>query len=321
MKNILITGVAGFIGYHLSKKLLQQGYNIIGVDNINDYYDVNLKNSRLEEFQNNKNFTFYKVDIADYKAISNIFKTQEFDIIIHLAAQAGVRYSIDKPFKYLESNLIGQMNILEAIRNFKPNLKHFIFASSSSVYGNSLENSFSETQKTDEPVSLYAATKKSGELLAHSYSSLYNIPSTGLRFFTVYGEFGRPDMAYFSFTKNILAGETIRLFNNGDLQRDFTYIDDIVDGINKIATNPPKHKFKVYNIGNNKPVQLRYFVEVLEKNIGKKANIELLPMQKGDVYKTFADINEIKKDYSFEPKTTIEQGLENFVKWYKDYYL
>lgn len=318
--NIFVTGSAGFIGFHLCRRLLNEGHNIISVDNINDYYDTDLKLARLEILEDNKNFRFEQADISNYEKITQIFRENEFDIVIHLAAQAGVRYSIQKPFAYVESNLIGQMNLLEAIRNIKPNLKHFIFASSSSVYGNSHEVPFSESQKTDEPISLYAATKKSGELLTHSYSHLYNIPATGLRFFTVYGEYGRPDMAYYSFTRDIIEGRSIKIFNEGNLQRDFTYIDDIVEGINRITSKAPKHKFKVYNIGNNNPVELKYFVEILEKEIGKKAITEMLPMQAGDVYKTYADISEIFKDYGFEPKTKIEEGLKIFVKWYKDFY-
>ncbi|HCR85235.1 MAG TPA: capsular biosynthesis protein CpsI [Alphaproteobacteria bacterium] len=318
--NIFVTGSAGFIGFHLCRKLLSQGHNIVSVDNINDYYNTDLKLARLEILEDEKNFKFDQMDISDYEKLATFFKENDFDIIIHLAAQAGVRYSIQKPFAYVESNLIGQMNMLECIRNFKPNLKNFIYASSSSVYGNSSTAPFSENQKTDEPISLYAATKKSGELLTHSYSHLYNITATGLRFFTVYGEYGRPDMAYFSFTKDIMEGKPIKIFNSGNLQRDFTYIDDIVDGVIKIATTEPKHKNKVYNIGNNSPVELKYFVEVLENEIGKKAITEMLPMQAGDVYRTYADISEIKKDYNFEPKTKIESGVKMFVKWYKDFY-
>lgn len=317
---ILVTGAAGFIGYHLSQKLLAENHQVTGMDNINDYYDVNLKKARLRNLENSEGFKFIKADIADLSSVQKIFHENDFDIIVHLAAQAGVRYSIKNPFAYLQSNIIGQMNILESIRNIKPELKHFIYASSSSVYGNSDNVPFSESQKTDEPVSLYAATKKSAENITHSYTKLYGIKATGLRFFTVYGEYGRPDMAYFSFTKNILEGKTIKLFNNGNLQRDFTYISDIVDGISKIINAEPKANFKIYNIGNNQPVELKYFLEVLENNIGKKANIELLPMQKGDVYKTYADISEISRDYGFEPKTNIEAGLRKFFEWYRGYY-
>ena len=317
---IIITGSAGFIGFHLSKKLLEQGEKVIGIDNINNYYDVNLKRARLDILEQNPNFTFYKADISKPNDISQIFKKHSSaKTLIHLAAQAGVRYSLENPFAYVESNLTGQVTIFEDAKNNLKELEHIIYASSSSVYGNNEKTPFSVSDRTDDPISLYAATKKSGELIANYYSNTFKIPTTGLRFFTVYGPYGRPDMAYFSFTKNILEGQTIKLFNNGDLKRDFTFVDDIVAGIVSCISNKPEFH-KIYNLGNNKPVELKYFVSTLEKLLGKKAVIENLPMQTGDVYQTFADIDNTAKNLGFKPKTSIEDGLEKFVRWYKDYY-
>ena len=315
---ILITGAAGFVGFHLSKKLLERGTKIIGFDNLNDYYDVNLKLARLEILKKYENFIFVKGNLADNKAVVELFENHKPEIVVNLAAQAGVRYSIENPKAYIDSNITGFFNILEACRNFP--VKHLLYASSSSVYGNQEKTPFSVTDNVDHPISLYAATKKSNELMAHTYSHLYDIPTTGLRFFTVYGEYGRPDMAYFGFTKKIIDGETIKIFNNGDMYRDFTYIDDIVQGIENIIFSTPKSSYKIYNIGNNKPEKLMYFVETLEKIIGKTAKKEFLPMQPGDVYQTYADVSDLTNDFDFKPNTTIEEGLQKFVDWYLDFY-
>ena len=322
-KKILVTGSAGFIGFHLSKRILDEGGEVIGFDNINDYYDVSLKESRLEILGKYEKFTFIKGNLADKEAVKNIFITYKPDIVVNLAAQAGVRYSIENPDAYIESNIIGFYNILEACRNYKT--EHLIYASSSSVYGNQKKTPFSTDDNVDSPISLYAATKKSNELMAFTYSHLYDIPSTGLRFFTVYGPYGRPDMAYFSFTKKILHGDKIKIFNNGDMYRDFTYVDDIVQGIMNMLLNPPApdengDRAKVYNIGNNNPEKLMYFIETLEKAIGKTAEKEFLPMQPGDVYQTYADVSELQKDFDFKPSTSIEDGLNRFAKWYFEYY-
>lgn len=322
-KLYLITGAAGFVGFHLSKMLLDQGAAVVGYDNINDYYDTELKISRLNILEKYHNFTFIKGDLADKQAIDNLFIEFKPQIVVNLAAQAGVRYSIEKPEEYINSNIIGFFNILEACRYNK--VEHLVYASSSSVYGANQKVPFSTYDKTDTPVSLYAATKKSNELMAYTYSHLYGIPTTGLRFFTVYGPFGRPDMAYFSFTKAIMEGSSIKIFNNGDLYRDFTYIDDIVKGIEHILCNPPepdenKAKYKIYNIGNNKPVKIMDYIEILENCIGKKAIKEYLPMQPGDVYQTYADICDLEEDFHFVPSTTIEIGLSRFVEWYKNKY-
>ncbi len=322
-KKILVTGAAGFIGFHLSKRILDEGGEVIGFDNLNDYYEVSLKESRLEILSKYDKFTFIKGNLADRDAVWNIFDTYCPDIIVNLAAQAGVRYSIDNPDSYIESNIIGFYNILEACRHHK--IEHLIYASSSSVYGNQQKTPFSTDDNVDHPISLYAATKKSNELMAFTYSHLYKFPTTGLRFFTVYGPYGRPDMAYFSFTKKIMKGETIKIFNNGDMYRDFTYVDDIVQGIMNMLLNPPKPDengdcAKVYNIGNNNPEKLMYFIETLEKAIGKVAEKEYLPMQPGDVYQTYADVTELQKDFDFKPSTSIEDGLNRFAKWYFEYY-
>lgn len=321
-KKILLTGAAGFIGSHLAKRLLESGCKVTGLDNLNDYYDVNLKLARLAELKKYSGFTFVKADISDKAAVENIFCESKPDIVVNLAAQAGVRYSIDNPQAYIDSNVIGFFNILEACR--ANTVEHLVYASSSSVYGNSEKVPFSVDDRVDNPVSLYAATKKTNELMAYTYSHLFDIPCTGLRFFTVYGPFGRPDMAYFSFTQKILTGEPIKLFNYGELERDFTYIDDIVEGIIKIIPSPPQKqnnaRAKVYNIGNNNPVPLKSFVEAIEEAIGIKAKIEYLPMQPGDVYRTYADISELQKDFGFTPKTDIRAGMKKFAEWYKEYY-
>ncbi|MEW6527817.1 MAG: NAD-dependent epimerase [Spirochaetota bacterium] len=332
--NILITGTAGFIGFYTALRFLQEGYNVIGVDNMNRYYDVSLKEARNNILKQYKNYDFYHSDIANYQELSDIFKKHTFDYVVHLAAQAGVRYSLEHPFDYVHSNVVGFMNILECCRH-NP-VKHLVYASSSSVYGLNSCVPFSVHDNVDHPVSLYAATKKSNELFAHCYSHLYSIPSSGLRFFTVYGPWGRPDMAYFKFTKAIFEGKPIDVYNFGDMERDFTYIDDIVEGVYRITFKVPHGQpefdtihpdpasssapFRIYNIGNNKPVQLMYFIEVLEKEIGKKAIINFLPMQPGDVLATFADIDELTEAVEYRPVTSIEEGLHQFVQWYKDYY-
>ncbi|MEH7253620.1 NAD-dependent epimerase, partial [Neobacillus niacini] len=302
--NILVTGAAGFIGFHLSKRLLDENYHVIGVDNLNEYYDAHLKKDRLNILEKNANFEFYKIDLANQESLMQIFENKSINIVINLAAQAGVRYSLDNPHSYVHSNLFGFINILEACRHNQ--VEHLIYASSSSVYGANSNIPFSTKDSVDHPISIYAATKKANELMAHSYSHLFNIPTTGLRFFTVYGPWGRPDMAYYSFTKAIVEGNTLKVFNNGDMSRDFTFIDDIVEGIIKLLDHPPKNNnnwdrkkpdpsssyapYKIYNIGNNNPVKLMEFIQILEKLIGKKAKVELLPMQPGDVKETYADI-------------------------------
>ena len=329
---ILVTGAAGFIGFHLIKALLKQDCSIVGIDNINPYYDVNLKNDRLKilgECSTEDTFKFIKLDLADRTAMASLFADYGFDIVVNLGAQAGVRYSIEKPHEYVDSNLVGFVNILEGCRQTK--VKHLVYASSSSVYGMNIKQPFSTQDRVDFPISLYAATKKSNELMAHTYSHLYNIPTTGLRFFTVYGPYGRPDMAYFSFTKKILAGEQIDVYNNGEMQRDFTYIDDIVEGIIRVIDKVPAIQqsvattatapYQIYNIGNNQPVTLRRFITAIEEACGKKANENLLPMQPGDVPATYADIDELINDIDFTPKTSIEDGITNFVEWYKAYYV
>ncbi len=323
VKVILITGAAGFIGFHLSQKLLKQGYQVIGIDNLNSYYDVTLKKSRLEQLKKYKIFRFYQVNIADRNHISQILTQNKLDYVVHLAAQAGVRYSLENPHAYVDSNLVGFVNILEGCRH--QNIKHLVYASSSSVYGKNKKIPFATEDNVDHPVSLYAATKRANELMAHTYSHLYNLPTTGLRFFTVYGAWGRPDMAYFLFTKSILEEKPIKVFNYGKMQRDFTYIDDIVEGIVRVINHIPHTEnssvpYKIYNIGNNQPIELADFIEVLENCIGKKAIKEFLPMQPGDVPVTYADVNDLIKDVGFQPNTPLEVGLEKFVSWYKNYY-
>ena len=320
----LVTGSAGFIGFHLAKQLLENGCTVIGYDNLNDYYDPSLKASRLEILATYGSlFTFIEGDLADKEKLDSTFAKYKPQIVVNLAAQAGVRYSIDNPQAYLQSNLVGFFNILEACRHFP--VKHLVYASSSSVYGMNSKIPFCTEDKTDNPVSLYAATKKSNELLAHSYSHLYGIPSTGLRFFTVYGPYGRPDMAYFSFTEKILAGRSIKVFNQGDMYRDFTFIDDIVEALQRILCNPPLpnelgDRYKLYNIGNNSPEKLLYFIETLGKALGRKAKMEFLPMQPGDVYQTYADVTPLMEDFEFKPSTPLALGLERFVQWYRTYY-
>jgi len=324
MNKILITGAAGFIGYHLSKRLCSNKCKVVGIDSINSYYSTQLKQDRLKELHGCDNFRFIKLDICDKKELDDLFATENFDVVINLAAQAGVRYSIEQPYKYIDSNLIGFINILEACRHHP--VKHLIYASSSSVYGNSDKIPFCVKDDCNEPVSLYAATKKSNELMAHSYAQLYKIPVTGLRFFTVYGPMGRPDMAYFSFTERIFNGETIQIYNNGDLERDFTYVDDITQAIEKLIGLPfdtaeeLEKPYRLFNIGNNTPVKLMHFINTLEQLTGKKASKEFLPMQKGDVYKTYADISQLQDRLGYKPNTSIENGLCKFVAWYKAYY-
>ena len=323
MEKILVTGGAGFIGFHLTKRLLDLNYEVMAIDNLNDYYDVKLKEDRLRILEENSSFSFRKIDISNKEELENIFKENNFDIVINLAAQAGVRYSIDHPDSYIVSNIIGFYNILECCRNYP--VKHLLFASSSSVYGKNKKVPYSTDDKVDQPVSLYAATKKSDELLAYAYSNLYDIKVTGLRFFTVYGPYGRPDMAYFSFTKNIIDDKEIKVFNNGDMYRDFTYIDDIVEGIIELLDKAPLKdengvSYKIYNIRNNHPVKISKFIEILEKEIGKEAKKVYLPMQPGDVYQTYADITDLTKETGFVPKTSLEEGLNKFVNWYKEFY-
>lgn len=322
-KKVLVTGGAGFIGFHLSKRLLELGADVLGFDNLNSYYDVRLKQSRLDILNQFSHYTFIKGDLADEEAVQRLFQEFQPDIVVNLGAQAGVRYSIDNPKAYMSSNIMGLFNILEACRQYP--VGHLLFASSSSVYGNQQKTPFSTTDNVDHPISLYAATKKSNELMAYTYSHLYHIPATGLRFFTVYGPYGRPDMAYFKFTNLIMQGKPIKIYNQGDMYRDFTYIDDIVHGIENMLCNPPKENkygdsYKIYNIGNNKPEKLMYFIETLEKAIGKKAKKEYLPMQPGDVYQTYADVNELVRDFDFKPNTSIEEGLGKFAEWYQNYY-
>ena len=319
----LITGAAGFIGFFLSKFLLEQGKRVIGFDNLNDYYEVTLKEDRLAILNEYEQFTFIKGDLADKETVYRLFQEEHPDIVVNLAAQAGVRYSIDHPDAYMQSNIIGFFNILEACRHYP--VKHLVYASSSSVYGANDKIPFSVTDKVDTPVSLYAATKKANELMAYSYCKLYGIRATGLRFFTVYGPMGRPDMAYFKFAKKIMAGEPIQIYNNGDMYRDFTYVDDIVEGIGNLLYNPPEADgngacYKIYNIGNNKPEKLMDYIGVLEKCLGKEAVKEFLPMQPGDVYQTYADVTDLMEDFGFKPSTSIEEGLSRFARWFMEYY-
>ncbi|MCI7040879.1 MAG: NAD-dependent epimerase [Lachnospiraceae bacterium] len=323
-KTYLITGGAGFIGSYLSKALLEKGAKVIGIDNLNDYYEVSLKEDRLEILKKFPEYQFVKGDISDKETVFHVFEKFAPQIVVNLAAQAGVRYSIDNPDAYIQSNIVGFFHILEACRHFP--VEHLVFASSSSVYGGNKKVPFSTEDQVDKPVSLYAATKKSNELMAYAYSKLYGIPLTGLRFFTVYGPMGRPDMAYFKFAKKIMAGEPIQIYNNGDMLRDFTYIDDIVTGVENILCNPPETDengaaYKIYNIGNNQPEKLMDYIAVLEKCLGREAKKEFLPMQPGDVYETYADVSELMKDYGFKPSTTIEEGLSRFAEWFLEYYI
>ena len=328
---ILITGAAGFIGFHLVKKLINTDLDVYGLDNLNNYYDVNLKFDRLNELgikksdakkynniASHKNFKFINLDIEDNKKLDKLFFNYSFDVVCHLAAQAGVRYSLDNPDVYLSSNVLGFFNILNCCKKFK--IKHLIYASSSSVYGANTNVPFSESDFVDNPISLYAATKKSNELLAHTYSHLYKIPTTGLRFFTVYGPWGRPDMAYYSFTRDIITEKEIDVYNYGKIRRDFTYIDDIISGISKIIFKNNNKGYKIYNIGNNKTVKLLDFINILQEKLHKKVKMNMLPIQDGDVLETWANIDKIKKDYGFSPKTDIKEGLNNFIDWYKNYH-
>ena len=331
---ILLTGSAGFIGYHVTRHLLDRGDEVYSIDNVNDYYDVRLKEDRIKAIGPNPNFKLYREDLADRDRIAGIFSEVKPQRVIHLAAQAGVRYSIENPHAYMDSNIIGTMNILEGCRH--NDVEHLVYASSSSVYGANTSMPFSIHQNVDHPLSLYAASKKANELMAHTYSSLYGLPTTGLRFFTVYGPWGRPDMSLFLFTKKILDGEPIDVFNHGKHQRDFTYIDDIVEGVvrtaDKIAepnqdwsgddTDPGTSKapFRIYNIGNNNPVELMYFIECIEKSLGKEAEKNYLPLQPGDVPATYANVDDLKNDVGYKPDTPIEKGIDEFVTWYKGYY-
>jgi UDP-glucuronate 4-epimerase len=330
----LVTGAAGFIGSAVSMKLLERGDSVHGVDNLNDYYDVTLKQARLNRFSAHRAFTFDKLDVADRHGMASLFQRHRFDVVIHLAAQAGVRYSIENPHAYIDSNLVGFCNILEGCRHSK--VKHLVYASSSSVYGANTRLPFSEHDNIDHPVSLYAATKKANELMAHTYAHLYGLPCTGLRFFTVYGPWGRPDMALFRFTRGILDGTPIPVFNDGKMIRDFTYVDDIVEGVVRTADhtaqpNPDwsgerpdpassRAPYRVYNIGNNRPVELMRYIGVIEECLGKKAVLDLLPMQPGDVPATYADTAALEHDVGFRPDTPVEVGIARFVEWYRGYY-
>ncbi|MEM8937758.1 MAG: NAD-dependent epimerase/dehydratase family protein [Bacteroidota bacterium] len=334
---ILVTGAAGFIGFHVSRKLTSLGYSVVGLDNINHYYDVNLKFDRLKELGikrgdaeiNNKlvssrkeiSFSFVRLNLADKVRLSELFEYQKFDVVCNFAAQAGVRYSIENPEAYVQSNVLGFLNILECCKDFK--IKHLIYASSSSVYGLNKSVPFKITDSVDHPISIYAATKKSNELMAHTYSHLYHLPTTGLRFFTVYGPWGRPDMAMFLFTKAILNGEPIKIFNNGKLMRDFTYVDDVANGVVYVieGNTTERNNYKLYNIGNGKPIPLLDFINAIEEELGLKANRKNLPMQAGDVEQTWANVDDLISDYNYAPSTSIKDGIKAFIKWYKGYYL
>jgi len=329
---ILVTGAAGFIGFHLIQALLFRGDHVVGIDNLNDYYDPQLKHDRLAiiaEHTQAKNFAFLPLDLANRQAMQQLFQDHQFDVVVNLGAQAGVRYSIDNPLAYVDSNLVGFVNVLEGCRHTR--VKHLVYASSSSVYGMNIKQPFSTSDRVDFPISLYAATKKSNELMAHTYSHLYEIPTTGLRFFTVYGPYGRPDMAYFKFTKAILEGKTIDVYNNGEMQRDFTYIDDIVEGVLRVIDRAPEAQrssittspapYKIYNIGNNQPVSLRHFISAIENACGKKALENLMPMQAGDVPITYADIDDLSSSTGFKPEVSIDEGILKFVEWYNSYYV
>lgn len=324
VQQVLVTGAAGFIGFHLSQRLLSQGDRVVGIDNLNDYYEVSLKQGRLEILQQSDDFQFQQLDLSDRDGIARLFAENSFDIVVNLAAQAGVRYSLQNPYAYLDSNLVGFLNILEGCRHHE--VKHLVFASSSSVYGVNKKIPFSLEDPVDEPISLYAASKKANELMAHSYSHLYNIPTTGLRFFTVYGPWGRPDMAYFKFTRAIAQNKSIDVYNEGRMKRDFTYIDDVVEGVVRVMAKIPdpqgqsQARYKVYNIGNNQPVELLTFIETLETCLGKTAQKNLLPMQPGDVPITYADVDELMADVGFRPQTPLAKGLQKFVDWYRGYY-
>lgn len=334
MKKVLVTGSIGFIGYHLTERLLQEGYSVVGIDNINSYYDVRLKYAKLPILGINEDsiwpnvpyqstihnhFKFIKLDIKDRYNLEKLFEKEKFDIVCNMAAQAGVQYSIEDPHTYIENNITGFINIIDACRQHK--IEHFVYASSSSVYGNREDVPFKESDNVDHPISLYAASKKSNELIAHSYSHLFNLKTTGLRFFTVYGPWGRPDMAPFIFVKRIIENKPINVFNNGNMQRDFTYVSDIVNGMHLVINgNTRKYLYKVYNIGNSRPVNLNTFINVIEKTLGCTAHKISKPIREGDVIKTFSDISELQKDYNYKPETMINEGIIQFVKWYKIYY-
>ncbi|MDA9152196.1 NAD-dependent epimerase [bacterium] len=334
IKKIIVTGSIGFIGYHVTCKLLERGDNVIGIDNHNDYYDPKLKDARLKNLKKFDNYSHFKLDICNASALSEIFNNYQIKKVINLAAQAGVRYSIENPLAYINSNIVGFANILENCRHH--NIEHLVYASTSSVYGANTKMPFSEDDSANHPLSVYAATKKSNELMAHSYSYLYNLPTTGLRFFTVYGPWGRPDMALFKFTKNILQGKPIDVFNKGNHTRDFTYIDDIVQGVTKVFDNPATSNqnwnrnlpapsssiapWRIYNIGNNKPVKLMDYIQALEKSLNKKAVINFLPLQLGDVPDTYASIYNLNEKFNYSPSVNVNEGISKFVKWYKDYY-
>lgn len=313
---ILVTGSAGFIGFHVTKKLLDMGVRVIGLDNLNNYYDVKLKKDRNSILKKYKKYKFYQGDLKNLNFIKKIFNNHDINKICHLAAQAGVRYSLLNPHIYIQSNIVGFTNLIDEAKNHK--VKDFIYASSSSIYGNNKKIPFSVKDNVDHPISLYAASKKSNELIAHTYHHLYGMNCTGLRFFTVYGPYGRPDMASFIFTKAILKNQPIKVFNFGKMKRDFTYIDDIVSGV--IAALHHSYPYEIFNLGNNRPIELEHFIKLLEKNIGKKAKKEMLPIQAGDVPKTFADIKNSRRKLNFSPKTPVEKGLKKFIAWYKEYY-
>lgn len=334
MKRILVTGAAGFIGFHYVQRLCAAGHNVYGIDNLNDYYDPTLKHARLHELSSLRNFTFDQIDLADRTAMEALFERIKPEIVVNLGAQAGVRYSLENPHAYTDSNLVGFTHILEGCRHHK--IEHLIFASSSSVYGANSQTPFCEHHNVDHPVSLYAATKKANELMAHSYAHLYGLPCTGLRFFTVYGPWGRPDMAYYSFTQKIMAGEPIQVFNHGDMMRDFTYIDDITEAMLRLLDHPARSDpdwdarhpapqsstapYRIYNIGNNAPEKLMDFIGYLEKHLGRKAELNMQPMQPGDVYATYADTNSLEDAVGFKPSTSLDEGLGRFIEWYKRYY-
>ena len=333
-QNVLVTGAAGFIGFHLAKRLLADGYQVVGLDNMNPYYDISLKEARLEGLKKEANFRFFQIDLCDRSQLENLFARQGFEVVVNLAAQAGVRYSLENPYAYVDANLVGFINVLECCR--QRTLKHLVFASSSSVYGANTRMPFSVRHNVDHPVSLYAATKKANELMAHTYSHLFQLPCTGLRFFTVYGPWGRPDMALFLFTRAILEDKPIKVFNHGKMQRDFTYIDDIIEGVVRVMGRLPEANpnwsgdapdpgtssapYKVYNIGNNNPVELNKFIEVIEEILGKKAKKKLMDIQPGDVAATYADVDDLMQDVGFKPETPIEVGIARFVEWFKGFY-
>jgi UDP-glucuronate 4-epimerase len=333
-EKVLVTGAAGFIGFHLARRLLIDGCQVVGIDNINPYYDVALKEARLQKLQDKSNFMFMKMDLTNRKQLGRLFAQQAFDVVVNMAAQAGVRYSIENPYAYVDSNLVGFVNLLECCRHNQ--VGHFVFASSSSVYGANTAMPFSVHHNVDHPVSLYAATKKANELMAHTYSHLYRLPSTGLRFFTVYGPWGRPDMALFLFTRAILEDQPLKVFNHGKMQRDFTYIDDIIEGVARVLGRLPQANpdwsgsapdpgtssapYKIYNIGNNNPVELIKFIEVIEAALGKQAQKKFMDLQPGDVVATYADVDDLMQDVGFKPATPIEIGVKRFVEWFKDFY-